>query len=307
MGKVTVAANSVQQLAQFVFAMLSRLVPQSMRISLIAMLFNSKAIGFFVDVLYKLFAKDAMQDTQAFFRENMSRAEAAAALLEDEKSKEVYRSLIQYRCSRKRRDINPYQDKNLSAYLDKELIAPSPSEVFADCGAYGGESSLLFQKYCLSAGQPAPQCILIEPDPLNQRCLNKNIPKFAKEPIVFPIGLWSRGDNLNFFSNSVDSRIDSAGSHNVAVDTLDNLLGNIPELPPITYIKIDVEGADLDVLHGAHRTIQKYRPRIAIAIYHTDEHMLKIPETIHALYPEYRLFIRHYSSTHPETMLYCLP
>ena len=80
----------------------------------------------------------------------------------------------------------------------------------------------------------------------------------------------------------------------------------MPTLPPVSYIKIDVEGADLDVLYGAQETIRQYRPRIAVSIYHKDEHMLEIPEFMHEMYPAYKLYVRHYSSMDGETILYCL-
>ncbi|MCL2509366.1 MAG: FkbM family methyltransferase [Oscillospiraceae bacterium] len=197
--------------------------------------------------------------------------------------------------------------KKRTSYLDKELIVPAESEVFVDVGGFQGKSSLLFQELCVSAGRPAPQCVIFEPDGFNFTRLQKNLPRFIKKPVCFQMGLWRERGQISFRPGAFSmSRIESSGRGRINVDSLDHVLEGMPELPPVTYIKIDVEGADLDVLYGARETIAKYRPRIAVAIYHSDGHMIKIPEVIHEICPGYRLSIRHYSCAEGETILYCL-
>jgi len=51
----------------------------------------------------------------------------------------------------------------------------------------------------------------------------------------------------------------------VPTDSIDNLIDKKLIEPP-NIIKIDVEGAELDVLHGAGHTIQKDHPTIFVAI-----------------------------------------
>ena len=73
-----------------------------------------------------------------------------------------------------------------------------------------------------------------------------------------------------------------------------------------SYNKIDTEGCEMEVLMGAAETIRRNRPKLAISIYHSDEHMLEIIEYIHEKYPDYRLYVRHYTGFFAETVLYCL-
>jgi len=268
---------------------------------------DSKALGAFVDAFKRRHAADELLRAQQFFGENEERAARVASLLADEKSREVYRSLVQYRCRRERRFVNPHMQPKKTAYLDRDLIVPGESEVFIDVGAFQGNSSLFFQDVCVSAGRPAPQCVLFEPDPFNYGRLQKNLPKFIKRPVCYQMGLWREGGQLGFRPGALSmSRIESVGQGSIRVDSLDHVLEGLPELPPPTYLKIDVEGADLDVIYGAQGIIQAYRPRIAIAIYHTNEHMIEIPEAIHAMCPSYQLYIRHYSCMEGETILYCI-
>lgn len=66
----------------------------------------------------------------------------------------------------------------------------------------------------------------------------------------------------------------------------DAIVGN----KKVTYIKMDVEGAELNSLIGAHKTIKREHPRLAISIYHSDD-MLNIIEYIKENYPFYILDI----------------
>ena len=74
----------------------------------------------------------------------------------------------------------------------------------------------------------------------------------------------------------------------------------------ITFIKMDVEGAELKSLMGACNTIRRDRPKLAISIYHKDKDMVRIPLYIRSLIPDYRLYVRHYSNNANETVLYAV-
>jgi len=264
-------------------------------------------VGFFMDIAQKLFAKEKLLVSRAFYQSNADRIENILSYMEDEQSRAAYRALIRYRCHRRRRDIRPYMQKKETSYLDRELIVPSDNEVFADCGAFSGDSSLGFQAFCAAAGKQAPLCVLFEPDPDNYALLQAHLPEFINKPLTLQIGLWREAGRLHFTSGlSSSSRIEETGASGIDVDTLDHILEGISELPPVTYMKIDVEGADLDIIYGAQKTIQAVRPRIAVAIYHSDAHMLEIPEAIHDICPSYRFYVRHYSCCEAETVLYCL-
>ena len=69
---------------------------------------------------------------------------------------------------------------------------------------------------------------------------------------------------------------------------------------------MDVEGAEINALKGAEKLIKKYKPKLAICIYHKMEDMWEIPGLILSYVPEYKLYLRHYSPSKDETVLYCL-
>lgn len=53
---------------------------------------------------------------------------------------------------------------------------------------------------------------------------------------------------------------------------------------PVDLIKLDVEGAEMNVLNGAKDSILKWRPKMAVSIYHRKEHLLEIPEFLLSLH-----------------------
>jgi len=71
-----------------------------------------------------------------------------------------------------------------------------------------------------------------------------------------------------------------------------------------TFIKMDIEGAELNALKGAKKTIIANTPKLAISIYHQLNDLWEIPIYIKQLVPEYKLYVRHHSKTIAETVLY---
>ena len=80
----------------------------------------------------------------------------------------------------------------------------------------------------------------------------------------------------------------------------------------IDYIKMDVEGAERNILEGAIKTIKKFKPSLAIAIYHGGklfmEDFYNIPIFIkNVINEDYEYYIRTFHPTGLETILFCKP
>ncbi len=184
-------------------------------------------------------------------------------------------------------------------YFDKDIIKLGKDEVFVDAGAYDGKVSIIFADKC----KDYKKIYMFEPD-------NSNISKFIPEAEnlsnskLLPLGVWDKRATLMFKnSGSTGCRI-GCGDNSVklAVDTVDNICNDTP----VTFIKYDVEGAELNALKGAKATIIKNKPKLAICIYHKPEDIYEIPRYIKSLVPEYKLYIRHYSNTAYSTVLYAI-
>jgi hypothetical protein len=75
----------------------------------------------------------------------------------------------------------------------------------------------------------------------------------------------------------------------------------------INLIKLDIEGAEPEALRGARRLIEKYRPGLAICLYHHPHHLWSIPLWVHDLNLGYRLFYRAHQHNTFEAVLYAVP
>lgn len=72
----------------------------------------------------------------------------------------------------------------------------------------------------------------------------------------------------------------------------------------VSFIKMDVEGSEYKAIMGSETTIKKYKPRLAISVYHADEDFIKIPALLLMLNPDYQFAYRHYTTSMEETVLY---
>ena len=73
----------------------------------------------------------------------------------------------------------------------------------------------------------------------------------------------------------------------------------------IGFIKADIEGEEIKLLKGSVETIKKYKPRLAICLYHNPFDFIRIPLYIKELCPDYKMVIRHHTFEFNETVLYC--
>lgn len=167
-----------------------------------------------------------------------------------------------------------------------------PGDVVFDCGANIG----VYTKVALAAG--AKLVVAIEPAPENVECLRRN---YAAEigqgrVVVVPKGVWDRDDVLVLREDKGNSARDSfvvsygaeARETRVPLTTIDELVQEL-KLDSVGFMKLDIEGAEKRALAGARNTLQKYHPRMAIAMEHLKDDPVAIPQVILALAPSYHV------------------
>ncbi len=192
-------------------------------------------------------------------------------------------------------------------YFD-ETILLSEGEIFADVGAFEGETTRCFAKKMALLGKTYKKIHLFEPDVQNFQNLKTNL---KAEPIkntcLHDIGLWHKHDTLKFLDNlNVGSTINEKGTCEIKVDSLDNIFENSPVCEYPTYIKMDIEGAELEALKGARGIIAKTRPKLAISVYHKPQDILELMDYLHSIMPDYCFYLRHYTTWKDDTVLYAI-
>jgi hypothetical protein len=88
----------------------------------------------------------------------------------------------------------------------------------------------------------------------------------------------------------------------IEANTLDNIIGE----DKATFIKMDIEGAELNAIHGCVSVITQHKPKLAISVYHKKEDIYIIPILLKQFLPSYRFYLRHYTDTAADTVLYAV-
>lgn len=167
----------------------------------------------------------------------------------------------------------------------------SPGDIVLDCGASDGD----FSHEALNAG--AKLVVAIEISPASVECLRRNLAKEIAQgrAIVYPKGVWNKDDTLplnvadqNFAANSVV--LHAPGAHSTfqaQLTTIDKIVAELA-LPRVDFIKMDIEGAEVNALQGARETLRRFRPRLAIATEHKPDDEVAIPNAVRAINSDYR-------------------
>jgi len=158
-----------------------------------------------------------------------------------------------------------YKQISISACCRQEMVA-------YDIGAHVGFYTIMFARLSGKEGR----VYAFEPNAVNLRYLKSHLDiNNVNNVTVLPIAL-GQDTSYTFFNETRNSSTGHVTANQTAlmvpIDSIDNLIDKKLIEPP-NIIKIDVEGAELDVLYGAGASIRKYNPIIFIAI---DNHAIKI-------------------------------
>lgn len=197
-------------------------------------------------------------------------------------------------------DLNTYLEKQ---YFDLPVIPHHQNEVFVDCGAYDGQSSYSFMKWC---NNQFKNIYMFEPDISNIEKLYQKMKELYTDKKIKIINkaTWNSTGKLSFCQSGTEASKISVedGTALIQTTTLDEELHN--EI--VTFVKMDIEGAELETLEGSHSIIVNQTPTLAISIYHKMDDIFSIPELLLEYNDNYTFYLRHYSLERWDTVLYAL-
>lgn len=119
--------------------------------------------------------------------------------------------------------------------------------------------------------------------------------------VLVETGLWSEKASLKITAKGTGSCVGNLGDYEICVDSIDNIC----DVPP-SFIKMDIEGSEYEAIKGAEGTIRRYKPKLAICVYHRLEDIVQLPKILLEYNSEYTFYLRHYSFASNETVLYAL-
>ena len=186
-------------------------------------------------------------------------------------------------------------------YFQNNLIRFTENSVLVDCGAYTGDTMQDF----LRRGLPFRKYIAYELNRRNYEKLQNNMNDArggeTGELIAYNCGVGERNEQIYYDDVVSASSVSSTGIPGEIVRMSDHLRDEA-----VSFIKMDIEGAEMGALRGAEELIRRRRPDLAICVYHSISDLYEIPLYIHSIVPEYQLYLRHHTPVFCETVCYAV-
>lgn len=194
---------------------------------------------------------------------------------------------------------------NQGQYFD--FFEAKENEVFVDCGCFDGSTCYKFAGWCGHKGYE--HIYSFEADPVNYEKSRKLLEPLGKCDL-YPYGTSDVKKKVYFAADAFETSCiiseEEAKKRNFeGVEQIETIaLDDVLEGKRITFIKMDIEGAEYEALMGARRLIGENRPRMAISVYHKFEDFITLADLVLSMHSDYKISFRHYGFDELETIMY---
>jgi len=225
--------------------------------------------------------------------ENREEYRSLFDIFSDDVSRETLDAVIGYRMS-----MNPLR---LSRAIDWDLYGAldfGENEIYVDGGTYNGDS---IQFFIDRVGGRYSKIYGFEPDGRTFEMLNDRFGR-TNGIELHNCGLYSKSGSLGFSADSSrHAKIDEDSKTQIRVAKLDDVVNE-----PVTFIKLNIEGAEIAALEGSRSAIANSSPKLAISAYHRPSDLWRLCRLIRMLNPSYRLSLRQHDGGIIETVIYAV-
>lgn len=219
--------------------------------------------------------------------------------LEDDLSRDTVKQLLEFRATLDMSALEHFQEGQHRQYFEPFLELGVNDEVFFDVGAFDGSTSQEFLLRCPGYRE----VVLFEPDSKSAlTCAErfKGMPRLS----ISSVALSDRDGPLGFNATAAStSSVSRAASATVQGRRLDSVASAYARP---TLVKIDVEGHEEAVLSGGHQTLGRRHVRLAVSMYHSSDQFFRVPLRVADLRPSAKLYVRHYTESIYETILFAI-
>lgn len=268
---------------------------------------------------YLIYTLSALKDLNEFHYSEQELKEDAGSKIEfvknqviDKEDRELYQCLINFRIVDKEDQYPPEFLSHVSnhsleylQFINKNII-----ENVIEGGVFDGSDTVRFvnelknPKLAIYGFEPF---IEVYNKSLHKKILEK------KKVHVYDYALWKSTEKLHFkcvtdnpSTSSVSNQTKCESSIEVQAISGDDFVKKY-NIRRVDFIKMDIEGAELDALHGFEKTIIKDLPQMAISIYHNKTHLYAIPLYLKKLSDQYIFRLGQYNASFIDSVLYALP
>ena len=186
---------------------------------------------------------------------------------------------------------------------DGVTVRPEKGDFVIDGGACFGDTAVVFSNAVGAGGR------VFSFDPVSEHVdiLRFNIAQFAHTNVTdMPYGISDHHVDAPLMILNEYNPAFRADTATLPLRSLDELVSS-GEIPRVDYIKLDVEGGELAALKGAMDTIWRFKPKLAISLYHNPDDLFELTLFVRDKFPFYRLHIDQYAIDYGEIVLYAAP
>jgi FkbM family methyltransferase len=237
-----------------------------------------------------------------WFRANTDRIHHALDLMHDEASREILVNAFCHHVAPHLANRNYCDMETKGQFFDAGLFRMGNEECFVDAGGYQGDTILRFLE---ATSNQFRSIHSFEPSPTHFAKLATTIASLPAETRhkirAYSMGLFDGTENVFLSGEEMAVHITKQeGTIRVKTCTMDQELAN----QAVTFIKMNIEGAEIEAIKGARGIIAAQKPKLAICVYHKLHHLWDVPLLIHELNPDYKLALRHHTPLVWETDCY---
>lgn len=231
-----------------------------------------------------------------FIKAHESEINTAYALFEAD-SKPIFAGCVNFMFGGELETLKSITSEKDEAF--ENIVRLNSNESYLDLGAYRGDTVEEILHYC---GNEYNSVTAVEPDRRTFKKLTEYLENVPKSE-AFQKAIYSESKTLIFSSKAGRQSTISSKGEEIEATTVDELCA----YKAVTYIKMDVEGAEKEAIRGAENTLKAQKPKLNIALYHKSADIFEIPLQIAKINPDYKFHIRR----HPyipcwDMNLYCV-
>jgi FkbM family methyltransferase len=251
---------------------------------------------------YTAFAIDSPKLVYEYSPQDLEGISKVLALLADNASRLEMLKILYARISG---DLTILQIASHRMYDHPCLFASGyPEGIYIDAGAFDGSES----RWIKSFMPKRSKIIAFELDKSNYE--NHLADKDDNYITYLNAGLWSSNGLAQVQGHGVDARVTldpkthDQQSSDVRLVSLDLYIDGNFRNDKVVFLKMDIEGAEIEALMGASEILKTNKPLLAISIYHIPSDLWRIPLLIHSINPSYSFYISQHAPLLTETVLY---
>jgi FkbM family methyltransferase len=180
------------------------------------------------------------------------------------------------------------------------LFSMTANECFVDCGAYNGDT---IQAFVGQSGNHFRKVVAFEADQAVLPVLRSFMRGMGDRAVLKSVAVGAQNGVVRFAGNGIGGGCVSDSGTEVPCVRLDDALAG----ESVSFIKMDIEGAELQALEGAQRSIWRDRPVLAVCGYHKPDHLWRVLASLKTAAPDSSLFLRSHCTDGLDTVCYSVP